>query len=227
MSRKLLHAAGELLVTLGVLVFLYFIYSAWFTNVTATAKQAELSQEINRQFEVRDAKPLVQSESKIEQVAAQPVTPIGLLYIPRLQEKVWGLPIVQGVGHHELSLGVGHYPSTELPGELGNFAIAGHRATNGEPFAYFERLRAGDLVFVRTQDGWFEYQLVQNKKIQESETWVLSDQPKGLGLEPNSALITLTTCDPRWNSYQRWAWWGVLTNVYPAAADPLGSEAGN
>ena len=227
MSRKLLHAAGELLVTLGVLVFLYFIYSAWFTNVTATAKQAELSQEITRQFEVRDAKPLVQSESKIEQVAAQPVTPIGLLYIPRLQEKVWGLPIVQGVGHHELSLGVGHYPSTELPGELGNFAIAGHRATNGEPFAYFERLRAGDLVFVRTQDGWFEYQLVQNKKIQESETWVLSDQPKGLELEPNSALITLTTCDPRWNSYQRWAWWALLTNVYPAAADPLGSEAGN
>ncbi len=227
MSRKLLHAAGELLVTLGLLVFLYFIYSAWFTNVTATAKQAELSQEVTRQFEVRDAKPLLQSESKIEQVAAQPVTPIGLLYIPRLQEKVWGLPIVQGVGHHELSLGVGHYPSTELPGEMGNFAIAGHRATNGEPFAYFERLRAGDLVFVRTQDGWFEYQLVQNKKIQESETWVLSDQPKGLVLETNSALITLTTCDPRWNSYQRWAWWGVLINTYPAAADPLGAEAGN
>ncbi len=148
MSRKLLHAAGELLVTLGLLVFLYFIYSAWFTNVTATAKQAELSQEITRQFEVRDAKPLLQSESKIEQVAAQPVTPIGLLYIPRLQEKVWGLPIVQGVGHHELSLGVGHYPSTELPGEMGNFAIAGYLATNGEPFAYSECLWAWDLVFV-------------------------------------------------------------------------------
>jgi sortase A len=225
-SRKLLHGAGELLVTLSVLIFLYFVYSAWFTNVTAIAKQTELSKEITKQFEVRDAKPLVQTESQATEVSKQ-VTPIGLLYIPRLQDKVWGLPIVQGVGHHELSLGVGHYPSTELPGELGNFAIAGHRATNGEPFAYFERLKADDLVYVRTQDGWFEYQLLQNKKIQESETWVLSDQPKGIDTEPNSALITLTTCDPRWNSYQRWAWWGVLTNTYPAAADPIGAEAGN
>lgn len=226
MSRKLLHGAGELLVTLSVLIFLYFVYSAWFTNVTATAKQTELSKEITKQFEVRDAKPLVQTESQATEVSKQ-VTPIGLLYIPRLQDKVWGLPIVQGVGHHELSLGVGHYPSTELPGELGNFAIAGHRATNGEPFAYFERLKADDLVYVRTQDGWFEYQLLQNKKIQESETWVLSDRPKGIDTDPNSALITLTTCDPRWNSYQRWAWWGVLTNTYPAAADPIGAEAGN
>jgi sortase A len=225
-SRKLLHGAGELLVTLSVLIFLYFVYSAWFTNVTATAKQTELSKEITKRFEVRDAKPLVQTESQATEVPKQ-VTPIGLLYIPRLQDKVWGLPIVQGVGHHELSLGVGHYPSTELPGELGNFAIAGHRATNGEPFAYFERLKADDLVYVRTQDGWFEYQLLQNKKIQESETWVLSDRPKGIDTDPNSALITLTTCDPRWNSYQRWAWWGVLTKTYPAAADPIGAEAGN
>ena len=206
--------AGELLVTLSALTFLYLIYNAWFSNVTAQAQTAELAEEIQQIYQLHDAKPLSPAESTPVVVSGEQVSPIGLLYIPRLQDKVWGLPIVEGVGIKALSLGVGHYSSTELPGELGNFAIAGHRATHGEPFAYFERLRAGDLVYVRTQQGWFEYQLFDQKKIKESETWVLADSPDGLEIAEGSALITLTTCDPRWNSYQRWAWWGVLTNTY-------------
>jgi sortase A len=206
--------AGELLVTLSALIFLYLIYNAWFSNVTAQAQTAELAEEIQQIYQLHDAKPLSASESTPVVVSGEQVSPIGLLYIPRLRDKVWRLPIVDGVGARELSLGVGHYTSTELPGQLGNFAIAGHRATHGEPFAYFERLKAGDLVYVRTQQGWFEYQLFEQKKIKESETWVLADSPDGLELAEGSALITLTTCDPRWNSYQRWAWWGVLTNTY-------------
>ncbi len=206
--------AGELLVTLSALIFLYLIYNAWFSNVTAQVQTAELAEEIQQIYQLHDAKPLSPSESTPVVVSGEQVSPIGLLYIPRLRDKVWGLPIVDGVGARELSLGVGHYGSTELPGQLGNFAIAGHRATHGEPFAYFERLKTGDLVYVRTQQGWFEYQLFEQKKIKESETWVLADSPDGLELAEGSALITLTTCDPRWNSYQRWAWWGVLTNTY-------------
>lgn len=227
MSRKLLHVAGELLVTLSALIFLYLIYNAWFSNVTAQAQTAVLAEEIEQTFERHDAKPLTVSESTPVVVSGEQVSPIGLLYIPRLRDKVWGLPIVDGVGARELSLGVGHYPSTELPGELGNFAIAGHRATHGEPFAYFERLKTGDLVYVRTQQGWFEYQLFEQKKIKESETWVLADSPDGLEIAEGSALITLTTCDPRWNSYQRWAWWGVLTNTYANTESPLDGLEGN
>lgn len=227
MSRKLLHVAGELLVTLSALIFLYLIYNAWFSNVTAQAQTAVLAEEIEQTFERHDAKPLTVSESTPVVVSGEQVSPIGLLYIPRLRDKVWGLPIVDGVGARELSLGVGHYPSTELPGELGNFAIAGHRATHGEPFAYFERLKTGDLVYVRTQQGWFEYQLFEQKKIKESETWVLADSPDGLEIAEGSALITLTTCDPRWNSYQRWAWWGVLTNTYANTESPLDGLEGS
>lgn len=219
--------AGELLVTLSALIFLYLIYNAWFSNVTAQAQTAVLAEEIEQTFERHDAKPLTVSESTPVVVSGEQVSPIGLLYIPRLRDKVWGLPIVDGVGARELSLGVGHYPSTELPGELGNFAIAGHRATHGEPFAYFERLKTGDLVYVRTQQGWFEYQLFEQKKIKESETWVLADSPDGLEIAEGSALITLTTCDPRWNSYQRWAWWGVLTNTYANTESPLDGLEGN
>lgn len=197
------------------MIFLYLIYNTWFTNVTAQVQTSELAAEIEQSFDLHDAKPLATSESRAPSSAeGTPVTPIGLLYIPRLRDQVWGLPIVAGVGHRELSLGVGHYSTTNLPGESGNFAIAGHRATNGEPFAYFEKLQAGDLVYVRTEAGWFEYQLFANKKIQESETWVLADSPESLSIEPDAALITLTTCDPRWNSVRRWAWWGTLTKTF-------------
>ena len=65
-----------------------------------------------------------------------------LLRIPRLGED-YRVPIVEGVSLEDLAAGVGHYPDTALPGEVGNFSVAGHRATNGEPFAYLDQLRNG------------------------------------------------------------------------------------
>ena len=57
--------------------------------------------------------------------------------------RTWSVPVVQGVALPDLARGVGHYPKTARPGEVGNFAVAGHRATNGEPFAYLDRVRKG------------------------------------------------------------------------------------
>lgn len=214
--------------TASLLVFLYLIYNAWFTNVASSVKTESLATQIEQDFEAQAKSPLTISEPiRTTQVDAVAVDAIGLVYIPRLQSQVWGLPLVQGIDHRSLALGLGHYPSTKLPGEAGNFAIAGHRATNGEPFAYFEKLQEGDSVFVRTASNWFEYQLFEDQIVQETETWVLADSPRGLNLEAGTSLITLTTCDPRWNSYQRWAWWGVLVNTYPADQKPLEIAGGN
>lgn len=214
--------------TASLLVFLYLIYNAWFTNVASSVKTESLATQIEQDFEAQAKSPLTISEPiRTTQVDAVAVDAIGLVYIPRLQSQVWGLPLVQGIDHRSLALGLGHYPSTNLPGEAGNFAIAGHRATNGEPFAYFEKLQEGDSVFVRTASNWFEYQLFEDQIVQETETWVLADSPRGLNLEAGTSLITLTTCDPRWNSYQRWAWWGVLVNTYPADQKPLEIAGGN
>lgn len=214
--------------TASLLVFLYLIYNAWFTNVSASVKTQSLAAQIEHDFEELAKSPLTVSEPiRTAQVDAVAVDAIGLVYIPRLKAQVWGLPLVQGIDHRSLSLGIGHYPSTNLPGEAGNFAIAGHRATNGEPFAYFENLQKGDSVFVRTSTNWFEYQLFEDQIVQETETWVLADSPRGLSLDEGTPLITLTTCDPRWNSYQRWAWWGKLVNTYPADQKPLEIAGGS
>lgn len=214
MTKRLLFGFGELAITFSVLILGYVAYELWFTNLSAEQKASQITEELVEKF---DAAPPLQSESNTE-VLEIPRTPgkgFALLYVPRLRDDVWATPIVSGTSQDDLSKGVGHYTSTEQPGELGNFAIAGHRATNGEPFAKFEKLRAGDLVFVRTEQAWFTYELVQDQKVPNSALWVLEDRPNGVEID-GDRLLTLTTCDPRWNSTQRWAWWGVLRQKSPA-----------
>ena len=233
MLRKITGVIGELLITFGALALLYVAYTLWFTNAVAEASTDALRERFELLIDMQEnpeeydmwPEPVVPVEPEVEPTEpAKPdftkIDPFGLLYIPRLQDDVWAEPLVSGITYRALASGVGHYPTTELPGEVGNFAIAGHCATNGEPFAYFERLQAGDRVYVQTLDGWFEYELRLDKKVQEDEVWVLGDVPEGTGFESGSRLITLTTCDPRWNSYQRWAWWGELVATYPLEEIP-------
>lgn len=239
--RRAVELVGELLLSAGFLILLYMVYSLWFTNVAAqqaTVVSADrFLEQVQAQIEHASEpspEPVPSSEPAETSPTAEeastptdkpapfvPVEPFALLYIPRLQSDVWAEPLVEGIYYRALASGVGHYPTTEMPGAVGNFAMAGHRATNGEPFARFERLQAGDKVYVQSLEGWFEYELVKDKIVQEDEVWVLADTPKDQGFAPGSRLITLTTCDPRWNSYQRWVWWGELTATYPLDEAPI------
>jgi sortase A len=210
-SRKWFALVGELLIIGAAGIGLFVLYQLWFTNLTSDALANSLSVEVQRDFQERTALS-PQEVVAIATAKKDSLATLGLLYIPRLAEDVWALPIVAGVTAKPLGAGVGFYPDSALPGQLGNFAIAGHRATYGEPFARFERLQAGDLVVVRTSEGFYSYQLFANKKIMDDETWVLDPVPEGVVSEATE-LITLTTCDPRWNSTRRWAWWGKLIGV--------------
>ena len=225
MPRKVFGLLGELFFTFSALVLLFLIYQLWFTTELAKSQHdvvardfQELLIESATDFQAAEGQSPT-GEPVVSVIETSEVQGLGLIYIPALRGEVWGLPVVSGTGDRALAQGVGHYEKTELPGEIGNFAIAGHRATNGEPFAYFERLRAGDMVYLHTTAGWFSYQLVQDQKIQETEVWVLEDDPIGLG---SQKLITLTTCDPRWNSTRRWAWWGVQVDFSTEAPSEVG-----
>ncbi|CAM5330411.1 class E sortase [Streptomyces hirsutus] len=59
---------------------------------------------------------------------------------------------------------VGHYAEgalkTAMPNDKkGNFGVAGHRNTHGEPFRYINRLEQGDPIVVETQDTYFVYKM--------------------------------------------------------------------
>ena len=134
--------------------------------------------------------------------------------------KSWAKAVVQGVTLDDLRGTIGHYPKTQMPGEIGNFAVAGHRATNGEPFRDIPDVKVGDKVYVETEDSWFVYTVRSTEIVQPTDVEVILPVPNEPGAAPTEALITLTTCNPRWASYERWITYGVLSETRPKSEGP-------
>jgi sortase A len=211
------HVLGELLITLGMVLLLLVIYQLWWTNVQAAAATSAERDTIVHQWQ----QPLTPGQGGAATTPISSGVGFGLLYIPRLRDKVWALPILQGVGLDLLAQGAGHYPGTALPGELGNFAIAAHRATHNEPFRDIDQLAVGDRVYVQTRGHWFSYVLDKDQIVLPTATWVIEPVPGHPDQAPTQPLITLTTCNPRWASYQRWIWWGHLVASGTTVPDGL------
>ncbi|MGW0393904.1 class E sortase [Streptomyces sp. NPDC003042] len=138
-----------------------------------------------------------------------------VLRIPRIGVAV---PVAQGIDKRTvLDKGyAGQYPGTARPGAQGNFALAGHRNTHGEPFRYINRLRAGDEIFVDVRGRRYTY--VVGKTLGETterDTGVIAPVPRSVvrpeyGYSEAGAYITLTTCTPEYSSKYRLVVWGTL-----------------
>lgn len=212
---------GELLITVGVLLLLLVAYQLLWTNVTAGRAADEAATALQDSWE---RPPTNADGTPVEVTRTRNPRPklgeaFALMYIPRLRDKVWGMPVWQSVELSDLARGVGHYPETQMPGRKGNFAVAAHRATNGEPFRDIDRLQIGDSVYVETRDTVYEYTLQEDRIVAPSATWVLDPVPGEPGARPTRRLITLTTCNPRWASTSRWIWWGELTGTWDKATE--------
>ncbi|MEU2430452.1 class E sortase [Streptomyces sp. NPDC007861] len=143
-----------------------------------------------------------------------------VLRIPRIGVVA---PVAQGIAKRGvLDKGyVGHYPRTAQPGQAGNFAVAGHRNTHGEPFRYINRLRRGDKIVVETREAVFTY-LVDRALPQTSarDGGVIAAVPRsavkpGYGYSEPGYYLTLTTCTPEYTSKYRLVVWGKLASMRP------------
>jgi sortase A len=224
---------GELLITVGVLLLLFVAYQLLWTNVTAQRAADQVASQLQESWSrpgPTDGSGGEADPADDDEPEARPEigNAFALMYIPRLSDKVWGMPVLESVELPDLARGIGHYPTTQLPGAKGNFAVAAHRATNGEPFRDIDRLEVGDTVIVETQDSWYEYTLRRDQIVSPQDTWVIDPVPGDPGATPTDRLITLTTCNPRWGSTTRWIWWGDLTARYDKADEeiPAAIEAG-
>ncbi|MFF4432155.1 class E sortase [Streptomyces sp. NPDC001513] len=237
-----LWAAAELTVTVGVVVLLLVVHQVWWTNRQAAAAAQEQVQSLERAWgqdpapgegagasdvpDVPEAaaavpgpEPAPAGPSRSSRPAAGPAAQrdraYAVLRIPRLGLVV---PVVQGIDKRAvLDKGyVGQYPGTAGPGEGGNFALAGHRNTHGEPFRYINRLRAGDELIVDIRGRRFTY--VVGKILSETterDTGVIAPVPRSVvkpdqGYGEPGAYITLTTCTPEYSSKYRLVVWGTL-----------------
>lgn len=143
-----------------------------------------------------------------------------VLRIPRLGLRV---PVAEGTSKQKvLNKGyVGHYAGTQQPGQKGNFAVAGHRNTHGEPFRYLNHLKKGDKVEVETRNATYTY-LVDKILPQTSprDSGVIRPVPRSLtkrayGYGDPGRYLTLTTCTPEYTSRYRLVVWGTLVAALP------------
>nr|WSX51702.1 class E sortase [Streptomyces sp. NBC_00974] len=242
-----LWAAGELAVTVGVVVLLLVVHQVWWTNRQALAAAHERVTELEGEWAALGPEPepstgagagvdTAPTPDPVVTPEAAPAAPdespagrtpvparkppvqeaaYGVLRIPRLGVVV---PVAQGVDKRSvLDKGyAGHYVGTAQPGGEGNFALAGHRNTHGEPFRYINRLRTGDELIVEVKGKRFVY--VVGKTLGETterDTGVIAPVPRSIvkpdyGYGEPGAYITLTTCTPEYTSKYRLVVWGTL-----------------
>jgi sortase A len=136
---------GEILLTAGLIVAGYFAYELWGSNQKAKQVWEDSTSQLQMEFEnefrkYTDTNPNILPEQIEITPKIEKGKPFALASIPKLWGSELVLPINEGVDDSDLVDGLGRYPSSQLPSAQGNFAIAGHRATHGEPFANFQFL---------------------------------------------------------------------------------------
>ena len=140
------------------------------------------------------------------------------VYIPRLGDD-WVRLIGEGIKWEPVlnKIGVGHYPYTQFPGEVGNFAVAAHRGGFGGSFKNIHRISLGDHVYVQTNAGWFDYEYRQTKIVLPEEVGVIKPIPEGLiGAVAGGKYMTLTSCEPIFVNTHRIIVWLELVGNSPA-----------
>ena len=185
-GSRVLLVVGLTLVLVGVGILGWFAWQFWGTNVVAQREHDRIRTEIIQQWESKEpADP-----KKIEG--------IGLLRIPRFGDD-FEVPILDGDDDATLARGVGRYTDGAQPGRVGNLVLSGHRATHGEPFRDFLKLRRGDEVIVETRTHVLTYTLREDGdaiRVPFTTSWPLwpVPDPDAGGKKPTERLITLVTC---------------------------------
>ena len=203
--RTAIRGLGELLVTAGAVVLLFVAYLMWGTALRAGDAQHQLSSELNRQWaggSGHGAGRAAHLPPRADQITLTTGQPFAFIRIPAFGPH-WRFTIIQGTALAQLNVSPGHVPGTQLPGQVGNFAVAGHRVTAGNPFWSLPSLKDGDLVYVDTKLNTYTYQVTGQHTVLPTDTAVTYLVPGHPGQRPTQRLITLITCNPAWTGTHR------------------------
>jgi sortase A len=208
--RTFVRGAGQLFITAGLIVLLFTVYEMYGTGITTSRQQSTLSRDLHERWRHPPNRPGTVAPTDLG-------TGLAVLRIPRLG-KDWVKVVVEGVSPSDLRAGPGHYPGTALPGQVGNFAVAGHRATYGNGFLRMNEMRPGDAVVVETRDMWFTYHVSSSEVVDPTDLAVIAPVPDQPGVTPTRRMVTLTTCDPWFSATHRLIVHGVLVASLPKSA---------
>ncbi len=220
---------GELLLVGGLAIAGYLVWQPWHTGVVVTEKQVELSARDSAAWNDAAAGTDVDVEAAawsgetpvVDRVAAAEV--FGVLYVPAFGATYANRMAETTDWWTVLNLdekGIGHYEATQMPGEPGNFVVAGHRSGPLiNSFKEVMNLRVGDPMFIETAQGWYTYRFRSFEYVWPNEVDVLNPFPRLTGTPGADQILTLTTCHPKdYGSDERAIAYAVLESYQPLSA---------
>lgn len=205
---------GVLLLVAGLGLLGHVGWQLWGTTWVAQRDQREA---VERTVEQWRAAPAVQVDGAVPRGEAT-----ALVRIPRFGDD-YVVPVYAGTSEEVLTRGYGHFEGSADPGERGNYALAGHRITHGEPLRRMPELRPGDEVVVETREATYTYELDTDPEelvVDFTQVWVvdpLPTNPVDGGVQPaqrpGQRLITLTTCAELFHTDDRMIAFGHLVST--------------
>ncbi|MEV5882329.1 class E sortase [Streptomyces sp. NPDC052020] len=200
---------GELLITAGLVLGLFVVYSLWWTNVIADRAAGRQADKVRDTWmQGRDTGP-----GKLDTKAG-----IGFLHVPSMTKD--DILVEKGTTMKVLNDGVAGYytdpvkATLPMSGKKGNFSLAAHRDGHGAKFHGIDKIEKGDPIVFETKDKWYVYKvygiLPETSKYNVD---VLAPVPEESGRKKAGHYITLTTCTPVYTSRYRYIVWGELERV--------------
>ena len=195
--RNGVRVAGELMITFGLIVLLFAGYEVFGNSAKVQDEPDALASALDETWNDPTVGP-TPSAATTKNPAAPGANLVGRLYIPKF-DKEW--VVVDGVQPDDIRYAPGHYPESADPGEVGNFSVAGHRIK--KIFWRLDELKDGDVIGVETRTNWYVYRVYDQQIVKPSAVEVVAPVPGKPKAKPTKALLTLTTCNPKYNNYQR------------------------
>ncbi|WP_432133558.1 MULTISPECIES: class E sortase [unclassified Streptomyces] len=218
--RVIVRTLSELCITVGTVIVLFVVHVLFWTGVRADRVMDEQVDRLQERW-AREAAGAPGGAAARPAPAVQPYRtgePFAVMYIPRLGF-TWNKPVLEGTDTGTLKKGLGHYTGTARLGGPGNFSVAGHRRTYGDPFKDFPKLRPGDAVVLTDGTTWFTYRIDKGPyKTLPTDIEVIDPVPRKSGYTRAGRYLTLTTCDPEWGHSHRLIVWAHLDATRPVEA---------
>ncbi|MCX5227323.1 class E sortase [Streptomyces sp. NPDC006553] len=195
---------GELLITAGLVLGLFVVYSLWWTNVLADRAADQDGAQVRDRW--ADGPGALDTKDGI-----------GFLHVPAMNNGE--VLVKQGTKSAILNNGVAGYYTDPIKSALpqdkqGNFTLAAHRDGHGAKFHNIHKLKNGDPIVFESKDTWYVYKVY--KTLPETTKYnvdVLQPVPRESGKTKPGRFITLTTCTPMYTSDYRYIVWGELVRT--------------
>jgi sortase A len=219
--RRWVRRLGLLLIVAGLAVLGYVAWQFWGTTWLSHRTQERIVTEVEKDW---DAGATGETGSANDAVRVPEGDVSALIRVPRFGDD-YVVPVLEGTSDDVLAAGYGHFADSAEPGRVGNYAVAAHRITHGEPLRGMPDLEVGDEVIVETRTTTYTYELTtagDALTVPFTAGWVvdpLPDNPEQGGVEPEQKarqrLITLTTCAELFHTDNRLVAFGILVDREP------------